>query len=287
MQQLNGRVAFITGGASGIGLGIARALGRAGMRIVLGDIEAAALSASVDKLRKEGIETASHLLDVTDRQAVERAATEVVDIFGAVHLLCNNAGVNAPGPADELSFSDWDWVLGVNLHGVVNGVVSFLPELKRHPGQAHIVNTASTGGLVGMRNLAPYNTSKFGVVGLSEALRADLQAFSIGVSVLCPGVVRTNLADSERNRPERLKNEIEPDAATGDAPAESPLRLIEPEEVGVQVREAIVNDAFFVCTHPEFLDVVRQRNAALEASLSGNEHPRHAKAALDLVRPFA
>ena len=287
MQELGGRIAFITGGASGIGLGIARALGRAGMKIVLGDIEAAALSASVDTLQKEGIETASYSIDVTDRQTVERAAKDVVDIFGAVHLLCNNAGVNAAGSVDKLTFADWDWVLGVNLHGAVNGVVCFLPELKRHPGQAHIVNTASTGGLVGMRNLAPYNTSKFGVVGLSEALRADLQAYSIGVSVLCPGLVHTNLADSERNRPERLENEIEPDAPTRDAPAQSPLRLIEPDEVGVQVREAVVNDHFFVCTHPEFLDVVRQRNAALEASLSGSGDPQHAKAALDLVRPFS
>ena len=201
MTSVAGRVAFITGGASGIGLGIAEALGQAGARIVIADIEQEALDRARSALTNQGIETVALRLDVTDRAAFARARDAAVEACGAVHLLFNNAGVNVAGPVDQVDFADWDWVLGVNLGGVVNGVMTFIPELKRHPGAAHIVNTASVGGLVGMRGLSIYNTSKFGVVGMSEALRADLRPHGIGISVLCPGIVATALGTSERNRP--------------------------------------------------------------------------------------
>ena len=286
-MQIQGKVAFVTGAASGIGLAMARALGEGGMQVVLGDVEQPALDAAVVSLQQQGIEAAGHVLDVTDRGQVLHAADAVREIFGGVHVLCNNAGVNAAGPADQLTFADWDWVLGVNLMGVVNCLVGFMPELKRHPGAAYIVNTASVGGLVGMRNLAPYNASKFGVVGLSEALRADLEPMGIGVSVLCPGVVRTNLGTSERNRPgAEPADASQPVGAEPQAP--SPLRVIEPDEVGREVRDAILSERFFICTHPEFYQVVRQRHAALEAALDGNGSRDALLAAptADMVRPF-
>lgn len=173
MDRLKNRVAFITGGASGIGLALARCCADEGMAVVIGDVESSSLEAAAEELRQLTDRVLPVQVDVTDRGALQQALTNAVDAFGAVNLLCNNAGVNAAGPVDTLTFRDWDWVLGVNLGGVVNGIVTFLPELLRHPGAAHIVNTASVGGLLGMAALAPYNASKFAVVGLSEALRTD------------------------------------------------------------------------------------------------------------------
>jgi len=205
MDRFENRVAFITGGASGIGLALARRCAGEGMAVVIGDVEAAALERAEAELRALTDAVLALPVDVTRRDDLEQALTRAVEAFGAVNLLCNNAGVNAAGPIDTLTFRDWDWVLGVNLGGVVNGVVTFLPELLRHGGAAHIVNTASVGGLLGMAGLAPYNASKFAVVGLSEALRADLAGRGVGVSVLCPGLIDTDLSStSARNRPDRF-----------------------------------------------------------------------------------
>ncbi len=197
MTRISGKTAFITGAASGIGLAISKVLARSGANVMLADIEAAALQSAREEVRKysvekgaEGdVEVGSVVVDVTDRESMADALETVKAAFGSVELLFNNAGVNAAGALDEVSYEDWDWVLGVNLGGVINGVATFLPELKRHGSEAHMVNTASVGGLVGMRGLGVYNASKFAVVGLSEALRADMESYGVGVSVLCPGVV--------------------------------------------------------------------------------------------------
>lgn len=291
MTSVAGRVAFITGGASGIGLGIAEAFGQAGAKIVIADIEQSALERAAQALRALGIDALPVRLDVTDRTAFARARDAALETYGAVHLLFNNAGVNVAGPVDQLGFADWDWVLGVNLGGVVNGVMTFLPELKRHPGAAHIVNTASVGGLVGMRNLSIYNASKFGVVGLSEALRADLLAQRIGVSVLCPGIVATALGTSERNRPGRQAADsapmaTEPAAAQADAGAAAPAAGMDPRTLGQIVLGAVQRDEFFISSHPEFRDIVGQRNDAVQASFHGDADPAAVAAMRGLVEPF-
>jgi NAD(P)-dependent dehydrogenase (short-subunit alcohol dehydrogenase family) len=281
MTTVAGKVTFITGGASGIGLGIAEVLGRAGARIAIADIEQAALDRAVRALADRSVDALAVRLDVTDRDAFARARDQVVERCGAVHLLFNNAGVNVAGPIDQVSYADWDWVLGVNLGGVVNGVMTFLPELTRHPGASHIVNTASVGGLVGMRNLSIYNTSKFGVVGLSEALRSDLAPHGVQVSVLCPGVVATALGTSERNRPGHV-----PAAATGSGGAAATPAGMDPRTLGEIVLAAVQENRFFISSHPEFRDLVGQRNAAVAASFAGEPDPAAFDAMRGLILPF-
>ncbi|MEQ8483809.1 MAG: SDR family NAD(P)-dependent oxidoreductase [Pseudomonadales bacterium] len=280
MTDVRGKVAFITGGASGIGLGIARALSAAGATVVLADVEAAALERARHSITTGSVMTVA--VDVTDRDALAAARDRVLDALGAVHLLFNNAGVNVPGSFTDIDYADWDWVLGVNLGGVVNGVMTFLPELIRHGAAAHVVNTASVGGLVGMYGLGIYNTSKFAVVGLSESLRADMHAHGVGVSVLCPGVVATALGSSERNRPAALGGR--PAAAGTPAPAAMPGSS--PDDVGRQVLDAVLGNRFFICTHAEFRDIVAARNEALTAAFDGGGDPVQVDAMRRLVLPF-
>lgn len=293
MTSVTNKTAFITGGASGIGLGLAEVLGKAGARIVIADVEQQALDRAVAHLATVSVAAHGIPLDVTDRAAFALARDAVLESHGAVHLLFNNAGVNVPGPLQQMSFNDWDWVLGVNLGGVVNGITTFLPELLRHGAAAHIINTASVGGLVGMRNLGIYNTSKFAVVGLSEALRADLFASGVKVSVLCPGVVATALGASERNRPTHLataptkgtsEGNPPPDAAP--APVASPAAGMTPVELAQQVLAAIQADEFFISSHPEFRELVGQRNAAVQSSFRGAADAAAVAAMSALVQQF-
>jgi NAD(P)-dependent dehydrogenase (short-subunit alcohol dehydrogenase family) len=283
MTDVREKVAFITGGASGIGLGIARALGAAGARLVIADVESAALDRARQTLADAGLSAVTVTVDVTDREALAAARDHVVQSLGGVHLLFNNAGVNVPGAFPDLSYEDWDWVLGVNLGGVVNGVVTFLPELMRHGTAAHVVNTASVGGLVGMPHLGIYNTSKFAVVGLSEALRADMLPHGVGVSVLCPGTVATALGSSERNRPAALGGGAS--ELTAGSPEAPPVGT-SPEALGRQVLAAVLGDEFFICTHPEFRDIVAERNQALLAAFAGAGEPEQVAAMRRLVVPF-
>lgn len=280
MTEVRDKVAFITGGASGIGLGIARALSAAGATVVLADVEAAALDHARSSITTGKVMTVP--VDVTDRAALAAARDEVLEALGAVQLLFNNAGVNVPGTFTEVGYADWDWVLGVNVGGVINGVMTFLPELIRHGSDAHVVNTASVGGLVGMHGLGIYNTSKFAVVGLSEALRADMRAHGVGVSVLCPGVVATALGSSERNRPAALGGR--PGAKTPAAPGV--MAGSSPDQLGEQVLAAVRADEFFICTHAEFRDIVAARNDALAAAFDGGGDPEQVSAMRRLVLPF-
>jgi NAD(P)-dependent dehydrogenase (short-subunit alcohol dehydrogenase family) len=282
MTSVSGKTAFITGGASGIGLGIAGVFGAAGARIVIADVEPAALERAVTNLAASGIEAQSIQLDVTDRAAFAAARDATIRSHGAVHLLFNNAGVNVPGPLHQVGYQDWDWVLGVNLGGVVNGITTFLPELMRHGADSHVINTASVGGLVGMRNLGIYNASKFAVVGLSEALRADLLPHGVKVSVLCPGVVATAPTDSERNRPAHLGGSPERAAPADGAPAAG----MSPEELARLVLEAVQSGEFFISSHPEFRDLVGQRNEAVQRSFHGAPEPAAVEAMRALIEPF-
>ena len=211
MNDLRGKTAVVTGGASGIGLGIAGALTGAGMRVAIADVEDTALERARASLAGSAGDVLAVRVDVTDREALAAAADRVEEAFGTVHVLCNNAGVLVGGSIDEMAYADWDWVLGVNVRGVINGLQTFLPRIAAHGEGGHIVNTASLAGMSTARGMSVYTASKFAVVGLTEALRADLADSGIGVSVLCPGVVDTNIFESGRNRPDAMRSETDTD----------------------------------------------------------------------------
>ena len=275
MQQVEGKVAFVTGGASGLGLAMVRSFLRAGMKVVAADIEDAALA----RVREEFAGSNAFLalkLDVTDRDAMARAADETERAFGKVHVVCNNAGVVAGGRADQHDYKDWDWVLGVNLGGVVNGLQTFIPRIHRHGEGGHIVNTASIAGQIALQGLVSYNASKYAVVGISETIRQELAPQGIGVSVLCPGIVATGIGNSGRNRPPELAADAKPApaaaaaAAETTAPASPPLddvfnRPLDPAVVGEMVLAAIRNDDAYIFTHPELRGTVKSRFAGIAA----------------------
>ena len=203
MENLQGKVAVITGGASGIGKAMAAAAVAEGMKVVVADIEEGALKEAADELAAGGSDVLSVVTDVSDGASVRELRDRALDRFGAVHLVHNNAGVGTGGPIWEVSEEDWRWILGVNLWGVVHGIATFVPVLLEQ-GEGHVVNTASIAGLTTAPFLGPYNATKQAVVAMSETLYKDLQAAGvsgIGVSVLCPGFVQTRIAESDRNRP--------------------------------------------------------------------------------------
>ena len=270
MREVAGKVAVVTGGASGIGLSIARALAGAGMRVAIADVEDDALERARASLASDGGKVLSVRADVTDRAALAAAADRIEQAFGKVHVLCNNAGVLVGGSIDEMAYTDWDWVLGVNVRGVVNGVQTFLPRILAHGEGGHIVNTASLAGLSTARNMSVYTTSKFAVVGLSEALRADLADADIGVSVLCPGVVDTNIFGSGRNRPAMLRSDTDSDVhpmvrhlpeAEREPRMERLLATaLDPDAVGPVVLHGIRENEAFVFTHPQLESMADRRH---------------------------
>src|SRR4030081_1541348 len=214
MRELAGKTAFVTGGASGIGLGLGRAFAQAGMKVMLADIEADALAAAVKSLENVRTAVRGVICDVADPSSVERAAKASYEAFGNVHVVCNNAGVAAGGGIDNISLDNWRWVLDVNLMGVLHGIRSFLPHIRGHGEGGHIVNTASMAGMLSGLGFSPYVASKFAVVAMSEGLSVQLAPLGIGVSVLCPGYVRTRIGESGGNRPQRYGATQTPDPAS-------------------------------------------------------------------------
>ena len=255
MRDLEGRVAFITGGGSGVGLGMAKAFVGAGMKVAIADVRADHLEEAASALQGE---VHAVRLDVTDREAYARAADEVERALGAVHVLCNNAGINLFNDISEATYQDWDWVLGVNLGGVVNGVVTFVPRIKAHGEGGHVVNTASMGAFVAGPGAGIYTTAKFAVLGLSDALRWSLLPHGIGVSVVCPGLVKSKIYESDLVRPAALSTDVTP------ADPEF-MRILpglhdagmDPEEIGAKVVGAIERNDFYVFTHPDHRDELR------------------------------
>jgi NAD(P)-dependent dehydrogenase (short-subunit alcohol dehydrogenase family) len=274
MQQLNGRVAVVTGGASGIGLALSRRFAGEGMKVVIADVEAGPLAAVVSELAGRGADVIGVRTDVSDRAAVEALAAAALDSFGAVHLLCNNAGVETGGAFDQITPEAWRWVIDVNLFGVIHGCQVFLP-LLRAQDEAYIVNTASLAAFAtGTPTMTPYCVSKFGVLALSESLAIELRAAGdpIGVSVLAPGPVRTRMPDSERNRPAGVPS-------TADDPGRQALMRtlaerteavgLEPAQVAGMVVDAVRERRFFILTHPEMaFAAIRRRLDWME---SGSE----------------
>jgi NAD(P)-dependent dehydrogenase (short-subunit alcohol dehydrogenase family) len=270
MQQLSGKTAFVTGGASGIGLALGRAFLEAGMQVMLADIETDVLAVAVKSLSEFAPNVRGVTCDVADPVSVERAAQATYAAFGNVHVVCNNAGVAGGSGIDDISLDDWRWVIDVNLMGVVHGIHTFLPHIRAHGEGGHIVNTASTAGLQSNIGFSPYAASKYAVVSISEGLAKELAPLGIGVSVLCPSFTRTRMNESGRNRQKRYGATQTPDPASraGKLAAylEEHLRSgRNPSEIAAQTLTAIRNDELYVLTHPEMNWEIDERLAAIQA----------------------
>jgi len=266
MKDFQGKVAVITGGASGLGRAMAERFAREGMRIVLADVEPNALAQAEAEMKAAGAKVIGVRTDVSRAAEVEALAQETLAAFGAVHLVVNNAGVAPLGNAWENSVADWEWTLGVNLWGVIHGVRVFTPILLAQGGEAHIVNTASVSGLISPPGSAMYNVSKHAVVTLTETLYHDLalQRANIGCSVLCPAYVPTGIVDSERNRPALLQNPARDKTAEQQA-REALLRKavtsgkLSAGDVAQKVYEAVRDERFYILTHPKIKSSIQWR----------------------------
>jgi NAD(P)-dependent dehydrogenase (short-subunit alcohol dehydrogenase family) len=263
IDSFAGLTAVVTGGASGIGRALALAFAREGARVALGDVDQPGMAEVVDAIRRGGGEAVAIPTDVSELAQVQALADRAFASFGKVHVLCNNAGVAVWGGLERATHRDWQWVLGINLWGVIHGVEAFVPRMIAQKEPAHVLNTASMAGLIASQGLGVYNTSKYAVVGLSETLARDLRSYGIGVSVLCPMAVDTRINVSERNRPAALLNEA---SAT-----EAPLPLIgatlAPEAVAEMALAAIRDNRLYVITHDEGLEPLRRRFQRMERAI--------------------
>ena len=267
MQNLPGKTAFITGGASGIGLGIAKALLGAGMNVVIADIRDDHLAAAEAELAG-GDRVLPLKLDVTDRAAFAAAADTTEAKFGKIHILCNNAGVAVVGPTELATFADWDWVMGVNVGGTINGIVTVLPRILAHGEGGHIVNTASMSALVPVGGTTIYSAGKAAVTAMMECMRPELDARGVICSAFCPGAVQSNIADAGKTRPTDLAETGYAEADKRRASGGNFMHLYQTkEEVGQRVLEGILNDELYILTHSEFLDGVRERGEATTAAV--------------------
>ena len=274
MRDLTGKTAFVTGGASGIGFALGSAFAKAGMKVMLADIETDALTAAVNNLRGFAPDVRGVACDVADPVSVERAAKASFEAFGNVHVVCNNAGVGGGSGIENISLDTWRWVLDVNLMGVLHGIRAFLPHIRAHGEGGHIVNTASMAGMNSGLGFSPYSASKFAVVNMSEGLAMQLKPLAIGVTVLCPGFVRTLIWESGRNRPERYGPTRTPDPASPAGKlaarlAELGQSGLDPSDVAAQVLTAIREDELYVFTHPgaEWRAELEERFAAILAAM--------------------
>ncbi len=284
MREVEGKVAFITGGDSGIGLGIARACIDAGMKVVITYRTKSHLDDAMKYLASAGDRVHAISLDVTDRAAMEKAAVETQQVFQKVHLLVNNAGVGVIGGLSKATYDDWDWGMSVNVTGVFNGIHTFLPRIQAHGEGGQVVATSSLAGLLGHGPAGVYTASKFAVVGMMEALRSELEGSNIGVSVFCPGLVNTNIGDSNRNRPASLPDAgFKPDpemmarmrAAMKDM--KGPLPGMDALEAGQRVLQGVRDNDLYVLTTPEFEAEFRARGEAIVASLPDDVHAPQAR----------
>jgi NAD(P)-dependent dehydrogenase (short-subunit alcohol dehydrogenase family) len=271
MRDLKGKVAVVTGAASGIGRAMAERFAREGMKVVLADVEEKPLGEAVEAIGKSGAEVVGVRTDVSKREEVETLARKTFERFSAAHVLCNNAGVGAGGMSYDQPLGDWEWTLGVNLWGVIHGIRAFVPRMIEQ-GQGHVVNTASVAGLVSAPGMGAYCASKHAVVTISECLFHELGFTTSGkvkVSVLCPGWVKTNIADADRNRPASFKG------TAGGGPRSPQQQMMEammrqaiangipPSNVADQVLAAIQEERFWILTHPEMKKAIEIRSRGI------------------------
>jgi NAD(P)-dependent dehydrogenase (short-subunit alcohol dehydrogenase family) len=266
MKEFKDKVALVTGAASGIGFALADRFASVGMKVVLADVEENALGVAEQALKKKGAPVLAVRTDVSKAADVTKLADAAYAKFGAVHVLCNNAGVGMGGLSWEQSVEDWEWVLGVNLWGVIHGIRTFVPRMLEGGTEGHIINTASVAGLISSPYMAVYQATKHAVVTITESLRMELELAGgkISASVLCPGFVATRISDSERNRPE-----LEPKPITAGQMAQQEMIRemarqqvaagIKPSEVAEMVLEAVRDDRFYIVTHPRFKKLIRLR----------------------------
>src|SRR2546423_9557852 len=254
MKDLSGKTAVVTGSGSGIGRGTALALADAGMSVAGAGIDEAAAQAVAKEVGERGVRGVAVKVDVADRASVEQLAEAVYNEFGEVHVLHNNAGVGLFVRLDGMTDADWNWIISINLYGVVNGLQAFVPRMKAQDGETHVVNTASMAGMVTPPLLGAYNATKFAVVAISETLRREMARAGMGVSVLCPGGVSTNImTNSLRQRPGGSPPARDIDLGAGD------MRMMAPEDVGRLVRRAIEQNELYIFTHPEMKPGVETR----------------------------
>jgi len=260
MKDFKDQIAFITGGASGAGFGQAQVFGRAGAKIVIADVRPAAVDKALTALKGEGIRAHGIVLDITDREAYARAADEVEAVFGAPPtLLFNTAGVNSFGPAENSTYDDFDWIVGVNLGGVINGMITFVPRMIKAGKPAHIVSVSSLGGLQGGGIVAPYSAAKAAVINLMESYHQSLARYDIGVSVLCPANIKSNIAEATRIRPQQF-------SGTGYVETEEAIASLhsiyqhgmEPVELAGHVKRAIEERQLYVIPYPEAKEMLRK-----------------------------
>ncbi len=274
MKQLEGRVAVVTGGGSGIGRALAQGYGAEGCHVVVADVQDDARDETIALLEADGVTALGVKTDVTDTDSVEALAAATIERFGEVHIVCNNAGVGGGGLIKDQQLVDWKWVIDVSLWGVIHGVHHFLPHL-RAADEAHIMSTASVAGLTAGPGLGPYNAAKYGVVAIMETLHHEMERdddCNVGVSVLCPGVVNTNIITAQRNRPDHLKRAKKTGAAGKDAKkfnnaiAAALANGMDPSDVAACVIDANKNSQFWVLSHPEHLDDIVHRNESLHTA---------------------
>jgi NAD(P)-dependent dehydrogenase (short-subunit alcohol dehydrogenase family) len=287
MKDVAGKVAFITGGDSGIGLGIARAFTDAGMKVVITYRTKKHLDAAMKELAGAGDRVHAIDLDVTDRAAMRSAADETERVFGKVHVIVNNAGVGIFGGLSKATYDDWDWGMGVNATGVFNGIHSFLPRIQAHGEGGQVIATSSVAGIIAHGGTGVYSTSKFAVVGMMEALRNELAETNIGVSVFCPGLVNTNIGDSNRNRPNSLADSaFKPDPkmmARMRAQMKSmrgPPPGMDPLEAGQRVLRGMQNNDLYILTTPELEPEIAARGEVIVAAIPTDVHPPTARVTL-------
>lgn len=275
MKELAGKVAFITGGGSGVALGQAKVFAKAGMKVVIADIRKDHLEQAMAYFKEQNAPVHPIHLDITDRKAMAEAADEAERVFGPVQLLCNTAGVNLLGPLVNVTYDDWDWLMGVNVGGVINGIQTFVPRMIEYGKGGHIVNTASMSSFRPLRGTGIYATTKFAVRGLSESLRIELEPYDIGVSVLCPGAVNTNIHEAVLTRPKNLSNT---NTHVGTEEMKRQKAVIEPGfdpvALGEKVLDAVENNKLYIIPYPEFREtLIEIHNRVLEALPDPKDDP--------------
>jgi NAD(P)-dependent dehydrogenase (short-subunit alcohol dehydrogenase family) len=290
MKDFTDQIAFITGGASGAGFGQAQVFGRAGAKVVIADVRAGAIEKAVADLKSEGIAAHGIVLDITDRAAYARAADEVERLFGAPPtLLFNTAGVNSFGPVENSTYDDFDWIVGVNLGGVINGMVTFVPRMIKTGKPGHIVTTSSLGGLMGSAFAAPYSAAKAAVVNLMESYRQSLEKYGIGVSVVCPANIKSNIAEASKLRPAQYGQSGYVENTDSIASLHSiHIHGMEPVELAGHIKRGIEENQLYIIPYPEAKDGLKKHfDTIVESVLPMEADPEGARKRVEALQRWA